>query len=114
MRLRADLRDRLEVRANGEDYAARFGKAAEGLAFGAEEVVVDGFVFLLSYQSALLHKVCERCTHGSVPSYFLSVFGAYALAPRELVVDLDEVVVPDDWTLGLESSEEVCHWLDEC
>ena len=47
MRLGADLSDGLEVCADGEDYAAGLGEAAEGLPFGAEVVVVDCFVFLL-------------------------------------------------------------------
>lgn len=49
MRFRADLSNGLEVCADSEDYAPGLGEAAKGLAFGAEVVVVDCFVFLLRH-----------------------------------------------------------------
>lgn len=43
----------------------------------------------------------------------VAVFGPERLAPGEVVVDLDEVVVAQDGVLGLHAAEEVHHALFE-
>jgi hypothetical protein len=45
----------------------------------------------------------------SEPPYPLAVLVADAAAPREIVIDLDEVVVSQDGALGLHTAEEVQH-----
>lgn len=91
-----DLGDGVEVGADREDDAAGPGQAAEGLPLGAEEVVLDGPVLL-----------------GRVPADPVAVLGSDGVAPRELVVDLEEVVVARHEFLGLQPAEEVHHALFE-
>jgi len=43
------------------------------------------------------------------PAYVCSVFGAYAVAPGKVVVDLDEIVVAKDRGLRLDAAEKVGH-----
>lgn len=78
VRLVANLRDGLKVGADGEDDAAGFGEATQGLPFGAEVVVFDCYVLF-----------------GGEPAAFLgaAVFGSDGGGPGEGVVDLEEVVV---------------------
>lgn len=94
--LAGDLGDGVEVGADGEDDAAGLGQAAQRLPLGPEEVVLDGPVLL-----------------GRVPADAVAVLGADRVAPRELVVDLEEVVVARDELLRLQPAEEVHHALFE-
>lgn len=47
------------------------------------------------------------------PPFSLCIFRPYTLAPSEVIIDLDEVVVSEDGGLGLDSPEEVGHWFFE-
>jgi hypothetical protein len=78
VRFLADLGDRVEVRADGEDDAAAARQPTERLPLGPEVVVLDGLV--------LLRREPAHAT-------WLAVFWADAGRPGEFVVDLDEVVV---------------------
>lgn len=92
--LLGDFGDGVKVGADGKHDAAGLGQAAQGLALGAEVVVADGAVLL-----------------GRVPADAVRVLAADRVAPGQLVVDLDEVVVARDQLLGLEPPEEVHHAL---
>ena len=50
---------------------------------------------------------------GRAPRHVLGVFRANAVRPRQAVIDLQEVVVPEDGLLGPEAAEEVHHALLE-
>lgn len=66
----------MEIRTNGEYDAAGARKTTESLAFAAEMMVCDGFVFF-----------------GCEPAYGGTIFGADGGGPGEGVVDLNEVVI---------------------
>lgn len=94
VRLLDNLRDGLEVRADGEGDGARAGQAPQRLPLRAEVVVLDGAV--------LLRRVPADGMGGRV-------LGPDAVRPRQVVVDLDEVVVAEDGVLGPQAAEEVHH-----
>lgn len=83
---------RREVREEGGN--GRKEIPSQALPFAAEIVMLDCFVGF-----------------GRVPGHFCGVFGSDAVGPGQVIVDLDEVIVSLDGSVGLDAAEEVHHAL---
>jgi hypothetical protein len=58
----------------------------------------------------MFNRLILLCRKPSYSPFSFRIFTPYTLAPRKFIVDLDEVVVPENGGLGLYPAEEVGHW----